>query len=100
MPELPAWPNRRKNASKKAESQLKKAQKQLKQLQAALEQARFVYHPTARGKKVLEAFDNQAKGVLGLRTKERTKGATQNDNELGGLKQNADFALARLHPFS
>ena len=48
---------------------------------------------TRVGKQVLEAFDNQAKGVLGLRTKKSPKTATQNDDELGGLKKNAPVAV-------
>jgi len=52
-----------------------------------------IFAGTRVGKQVFEAFDNQAKGVLGLRTKKSSKAATQNNDELGGLKKNAPFAM-------
>ena len=54
----------------------------------------MIFAGTRIGKQVLEAFDNQAKGVLGLRTKKSPKAATQNNDELGGLKKNAPVAVS------
>ncbi len=44
-------------------------------------------------KKVLQALDDQAKGVLGLGTEKRAQGTTQNDNEFRRLKKYAPFAV-------
>ena len=45
------------------------------------------------GKKVLEAFDDEPEGVLGLRTEKRAQAAAQNDDEFSRLEQHRPLAV-------